>query len=127
MKVNGNEVAAADGMELSRGSNDLQIDYTALSFTNPERVHVRYKLEGKDADWQDVGTRRQAYYDSLAPKKYRFRVIASNNDGVWNEAGATLNFSIVPAYHQTIWFQGLCVAAGAGLVVASVPAPACGR
>jgi hypothetical protein len=99
---------------LSHRSNDLEIDYTALSFTNPDRVMFRYKLEGKDPDWQDVGTRRQAYYNSLPPKKYRFRVMASNNDGVWNEAGAAWNFAIVPAYYQTIWFQGLVVLASAG-------------
>jgi signal transduction histidine kinase len=116
VKVNGKEVAAADGIALSHSSNDIEIDYTALSLTIPERVRFRYKLEGHDADWQDVGTRRQAYYGGLPPKAYRFRVMACNNDGVWNEAGAAWNFSIVPAYYQTIWFQGLCVLAGAGLL-----------
>jgi ligand-binding sensor domain-containing protein len=116
VKVNGKELAAADRIEFSHGSNDLEIDYTALSFTNPERVRFRYKLEGKDADWQDVGTRRQAYYGGLAPRKYRFRVMACNNDGVWNEAGASWNFNIVPAYYQTYWFQGLCLFAAAGLL-----------
>jgi signal transduction histidine kinase len=111
VKVNGKEVAPAEGMELSHSSNDLEIDYTALSFTIPERVQFRYKLEGHDADWQDVGTRRQAFYGGLAPKQYRFRVMACNNDGVWNEAGAAWSFSIVPAYYQTLWFQGLCVLA----------------
>jgi signal transduction histidine kinase/ligand-binding sensor domain-containing protein len=116
VKVNGKEVAAAEGMELSHRSNDLEIDYTALSLTIPERVQFRYKLEGHDADWQDVGTRRQAYYGGLAPKQYRFRVMACNNDGVWNEAGAAWSFSIVPAYYQTAWFRGLLVLAGAGLI-----------
>jgi signal transduction histidine kinase/ligand-binding sensor domain-containing protein len=116
VKVNGKEVAPAEGMELSHRSNDLEIDYTALSLTIPERVRFRYRLEGHDRDWQDVGTRRQAYYGGLKPKEYRFRVMACNNDGVWNEAGASWNFSIVPAYYQTIWFQALCVLAGAGLL-----------
>jgi signal transduction histidine kinase/ligand-binding sensor domain-containing protein len=115
VKINGKEVAAAEGMESSHLNNDLEIDYTALSLTIPERVRFRYKLEGKDKDWQDVGTRRQAYYGGLAPRKYRFRVMASNNDGVWNEAGAAWNFSITPAYYQTTWFLGLCVLAAAGL------------
>jgi signal transduction histidine kinase len=82
----------------------------------PERVLFRYKLEGKDTGWTDVGTRRQAYYNGLAPKEYRFRVMACNNDGVWNEAGASWGFSIVPAFYQTSWFQSLYVLAGAGLV-----------
>jgi signal transduction histidine kinase len=116
VKVNGKEQAPDDALRLSHSSNDLEIDYTALSFTNPDRVMFRYKLEGKDKDWQDVGTRRQAYYTSLPPKDYRFRVMASNNDGVWNEAGAAWNFTIVPAYYQTAWFQGLCLLAGAAML-----------
>ena len=116
VKSNGKEVAPEEGLALTHNSNDLEIDYTALSFTNPDRVLFRYMLEGKDADWQNAGTRRQAYYGGLSPKNYRFRVMASNNDGVWNEAGAAWNFSITPAYYQTIWFQGLCVLASAALL-----------
>ena len=90
---------------------DLTIDYTALSLVIPEKVLFRYKLEGWDHDWQDAGTRRQAFYSNLAPRKYRFRVMACNNSGVWNETGALLDFSIAPAYYQTTWFQLSCVAA----------------
>src|SRR5271166_914822 len=88
---------------------DLQIDYTALSFVAPEKVRFRYKLEGLDSDWQDAGNRRQAFYTNLPPRKYRFRVIACNNSGVWNEQGAALDFAIAPAYWQTNWFRALCV------------------
>ena len=95
---------------------DLQIDYTALSLVAPEKNSFRIMLEGRDAEWQDVGTRRQAFYTDLGPGAYRFRVIASNNSGVWNEAGATLEFSIAPAYYQTRWFQALVVASALGLV-----------
>jgi signal transduction histidine kinase len=115
VKINGKEAQPADGLALSHSSNDLEIDYTALSLTIPERVRFRYKLEGKDTEWQDAGTRRQAFYGGLPPKKYRFRVMACNNDGVWNVAGATWDFSIVPAFYQTLWFQGLCVLTVAGL------------
>ena len=90
---------------------DLTIDYTALSLVVPEKVRFRYKLEGWDRDWQDAGTRRQAFYNNLAPRKYRFRVMACNNSGVWNEAGTFLDFSIAPAYWQTNWFRTLCVLA----------------
>jgi signal transduction histidine kinase/ligand-binding sensor domain-containing protein len=89
-------------------TNSIQIDYTALSFSIPERVDFRYKLEGIDADWQDVGTRRQANYSNLGPGSYRFLVTASNNDGVWNERGASLEFYIVPAFYQTAWFRVAC-------------------
>jgi Y_Y_Y domain len=89
----------------------LTIDYTALSLVVPEKVHFRYKLEGWDRDWQDAGTRRQAFYTNLSPRKYRFRVVACNNSGVWNEEGAALDFVIPPAWYQTNWFRALCVAA----------------
>jgi signal transduction histidine kinase len=111
VKINGKEIATTDGLVLSPGSNDLEIDYAALSFAIPERVHFRYKLEGRDSDWKDVGSRRQAYYGGLAPKRYRFHVIAANESGVWNEAGATFDFSIAPAYYQTAWFQATEVTA----------------
>src|SRR6185503_10145600 len=71
----------------------------------------RYKLEGHDSDWQDVGTRRQAFYNDLPPRNYRFRVMACNNSGVWNEAGTFLDFAVTPAYYQTTWFRVSCVAA----------------
>jgi len=74
-------------------------------------VHFRVKLEGWDRDWQDAGTRRQAFYTNLSPRKYRFRVTACNNSGVWNEAGTFLDFSVAPAYYQTTWFRLSCVAA----------------
>jgi signal transduction histidine kinase/ligand-binding sensor domain-containing protein len=90
---------------------DLEIDYTALSLVAAEKVLFRYKLEGWDRDWQDVGDRRQAFYTGLSPGNYRFRVTASNNSGVWNETGAFLDFSIAPAYYQTNWFRAGCVAA----------------
>src|SRR6202008_4229313 len=71
----------------------------------PRQVRFRYKLEGYDSDWQDAGTRRQAFYTNLGPRAYQFRVRASNNDGVWNEAGAALNFELLPAFYQTQWFR----------------------
>ena len=76
---------------------ELEIDYTALSLVAPEKIRFREKLEGWDHDWQDAGTRRQAFYGNLPPRNYRFRVMASNNSGVWNEAGTFLDFSIAPA------------------------------
>jgi signal transduction histidine kinase len=97
------------GMRVPALTRDLQIDYTALSFSVPQKVRFRYILEGHDTAWQEPGERRQAYYTDLTPGKYRFRVIASNNDGVWNEAGASLDFSIAPAWYQTIWFRIFCV------------------
>jgi hypothetical protein len=90
---------------------DLEIDYTALSLVAPEKNRFRVKLEGRDPDWKDVGNERKAFYNDLPPRNYRFRVMASNNSGVWNEAGASFDFSIDPAYYQTRWFQASCAAA----------------
>ena len=90
---------------------NLEIDYTALSLVAPEKTLFRYKLEGRDQQWQDAGNRRQAFYSDLPPRNYRFRVAACNNSGVWNEAGTFLDFSVDPAYYQTRWFQALCAAA----------------
>jgi signal transduction histidine kinase len=95
---------------------DLRIDYTALSLVAPEKVRFRYKLEGKDIDWQDAGERRQAFYNDLPPRSYRFRVMACNNSGVWNEAGASFDFSIDPKFYQTDWFRASCVAAFLGML-----------
>jgi len=84
---------------------NLQIAYTATSLTASQRVRFRYRLDGQDKEWQDAGTRRQAFYTNLDPGPYTFHLIACNNDGVWNDTGTTINFSIVPAYYQTSWFR----------------------
>jgi PAS domain S-box-containing protein len=99
------------GLRLPALTRDLEIDYTALSFVVPQRVHFQYKLEGYDRDWQDARTRRQAFYSNLPPRSYTFRVQACNNSGVWNEAGASLDFFVAPAYYQTNRFRFFCVAA----------------
>jgi signal transduction histidine kinase/ligand-binding sensor domain-containing protein len=97
--------SAADQISLPALTRDLEIDYTALSFVVPQKVRFRYRLEGHDPDWQEPGTRRQAFYSDLRPGKYRFHVIACNNDGIWNEKGAILDFSIAPMWYQTISFR----------------------
>src|SRR5262249_33657561 len=86
-----------------------QISYTALSLSVPEKVRFRYRLEGVDKDWQDAGTRREAFYTRLGPGQYHFQVIAANNDGVWNDTGARLDFQIGPTWYQTNWFRIACV------------------
>ena len=91
-------------------TRDFEIDYTALSFMVPQRVRFRYKLEGHDIDWQDPGTRRQAFYNDLPPGTFTFHVLACNNDGVWNEVGASLTFLVAPAWFQTTWFRILWMA-----------------
>lgn len=95
-------------VRLPKLTKDLQIDYTALSFVAPQKVQFRYRLDGYDKDWHDPGKRRQAFYTDMAPGNYQFRVIASNNEGLWNETGAAVPFFIAPAFYQTLWFYLLC-------------------
>ena len=114
--ANGTHYRSPADLRLPPRTRDLTIDYTALSLAVPDRVRFRYKLDGSDTQWQDAGTRRQAFYTNLSPGQFRFRVVACNNDGVWNEAGASLSFVIAPTYYQTTWFRGLCVLAFLALV-----------
>jgi signal transduction histidine kinase/ligand-binding sensor domain-containing protein/CheY-like chemotaxis protein len=117
-------VPAKTNLEIPPGSDTLEFLYTALSFPSPKKVRFQYKLEGFDHEWVDGGTRRSAFYTNLGPGKYRFHVIASNNDGVWNESGASLDLYLLPFFYQTKWFYGLCAIlialAGRGLYVLRV-------
>ncbi|WNG49562.1 ATPase [Archangium minus] len=97
-------------------TRSLKIDYSALSLAVPERVAFRYRLDGVDDGWQDPGSRREAIYTNLRPGHYRFRVIAANDDGVWNEQGASLAFEIEPTFFETRWFLALCVLVASGLL-----------
>ncbi|GIL39713.1 sensor histidine kinase [Roseiterribacter gracilis] len=108
--ANGTALTPAPSLDLPAGTSQIRIAYTANSFTVPERVRFRTKLEGVDTAWQDAGDRREATYTNLGPGTYRFRVIAANNDGVWNETGASLALTIAPFPYQTDWFRGLCAA-----------------
>jgi len=112
LRADGKSYSLASRITLPPLTRDLQIDYTALSFVLPQRMGFRYILEGRDRGWQDPGLRRQAFYNDLRPGSYRFRVIASNNDGVWNKTGATLDFRIAAAWYQTVWFRLLCAVVG---------------
>jgi signal transduction histidine kinase/streptogramin lyase len=93
-------------------TRDIEIDFVGLSYVAPQKVVFRYRLEGRDDDWQESGGRRQAFYNDLRPGSYRFRVIARNNDGLWNEEGAALDVVIAPAWYQTYWFAAVCAVAG---------------
>ncbi|MFT3870105.1 MAG: response regulator [Nibricoccus sp.] len=107
--VDNQPVSDKRSIKLDAGSHTLSIDYSALSFIQSDRVLFRYKLEGHDKDWIDAGTRRTAFYMNLQPGTYRFRVIASNNDGFWNETGASVAITQKPHLYQTWWFYCLSV------------------
>jgi len=108
--------SGAANITLPALTRELQIDYAALSFVSPEKVRFRYALWGVDQEWQDAGSRREAYYMNLRPGHYQFQVIASNNDGVWNLHRDRLDFSIASAYYQTNWFRVLVVVTASALL-----------
>jgi signal transduction histidine kinase len=89
----------------------LSFHYAGLSFVAPTRVRYRYRLEGFDPDWVDAGARRVAYYTNVPPGRYTFRVLAANNEGLWNDTGAALAIRVLPHTWQTWWFRSLCVLA----------------
>lgn len=98
----------SSAIRLPASTKNLQVTYTAGSLTAPERVQFRYKLDGLDGNWQDAGDRRDVTFANLGPGQYIFHVIAANNDGIWNNEGASTVFTIIPAFYQTKWFYGFC-------------------
>jgi ligand-binding sensor domain-containing protein/signal transduction histidine kinase len=111
IKANDEMYNASNGLRLPPQVRSLEIKYTALSLMAPEKVRFRYKLDGVDPDWRDVINERKVQYSNLRPGTYRFRVMACNNSGVWNEEGALLDFSIAPTFYQRTSFRVLCVVA----------------
>jgi signal transduction histidine kinase len=102
--ADGRSISPTSGVKLPAHTGNLQISYTGISLTEPRKVHFRYRLVGFEPRWQDAGTRRSAFYTNLRPGHYRFQVLAANNDGIWNEAGDSFAFEILPAFYQTTWF-----------------------
>jgi ligand-binding sensor domain-containing protein/signal transduction histidine kinase len=102
------ELDARVPARLPPGAHEFRFHYTALSFTAPEKVRFKYKLDGLDKKWVDAETRRVAFYNEIPPGNYCFRVLACNSDGVWNQTGASFAFILAPHFYQTAWFFGLC-------------------
>lgn len=118
--VDDRDMPLASAMSLPVGSRDLRIDYTAPFLGRPEQARFRYRLEGLETEWHDAGARRQALYSRLAPGSYRFHLQASDGGGAWPASEATLAFKVPPAFWQTRWFAGVCLALALGLVWALV-------
>ncbi len=109
--ADGQPAPAGAKIELPAGTDKFEFHYAGLSLSAPEKVRFRYKLEGYDKGWVNAGGQRVAYYTNISPGNYKFRVIACNSDGVWNEAGASQMLYLKPRFYQTYWFYALCIAA----------------
>lgn len=103
-------------VNIPAGKSSFEFHFTALSLLFPQKVRFKYKLEGFDRDWIEAGTRRTAFYTNISPGEYTFRVQACNNDGKWNETGASLKFYFKPYFWQTWWFVLFCLAAIGGAI-----------
>jgi ligand-binding sensor domain-containing protein/signal transduction histidine kinase len=108
----GQDISLVKNIELSFKQNFFSFEFAALDFTNPEKNHYAYFLEGFDVDWNQAGSRRYANYTNLSGGEYVFRVKGSNGDGIWNEEGAVININIIPPFWATLWFRIL-----AGLLI----------
>jgi len=116
MLVDGRDVDPLQPERLGPGFERVEFRYAAMSYVAPAAVRYRYRLEGYDRAWTDAGNARAVAYTNLPAGDYVFRVAASNNDGVWNEAGANVAFTIVPYWYETWWFRSLVLAAIAALL-----------
>jgi ligand-binding sensor domain-containing protein/signal transduction histidine kinase len=106
---------AGQPVKLNPGQGNLEIQYTALSWSRPHQLRFKYQLVGLDHAWVETGTRRTVYFAHLAPGEYTFRVIADNGEGVWNTTGQSLRILVRPPFYRTWWF-GLLLALGFGLM-----------
>lgn len=115
--VDGQPVNCRSGMQMKPGQENLEINYTALSFIKSDQIRFRYRLEGLDRGWVETGTRRSANYSHPPPGRYIFHVIAASSDGVWNLAGKSLPVVVLPAFYQTWWFLAVVLTSAVGAIV----------
>ncbi|MBA7592246.1 hypothetical protein ES708_34424 [subsurface metagenome] len=110
-------ISLTDIIRLNYKQNMVSFEFTAINMINPEKNQYAYKMEGFDQDWHYVGTKREATYTNLDPGRYTFQVIASNNDGIWNNTGQSIDVHILPPWWMTWWFKIFSALAAVGIVV----------
>jgi signal transduction histidine kinase/ligand-binding sensor domain-containing protein len=118
ISTGGIPVDLKNSMKLPSGNQSVVINYASTSLSAPERVRFRYKLDGSGWGWSDIVASRQVVYSHLSPASYRFIVVASSSEGLWNGPETIVPFTIKPAFWQTRWFEALCLVALAAAVVA---------
>ncbi len=106
-------------IQIGTEKENLEIQYTALSFIKSDQIHFKYRLEGLDSSWIDAGQRRIAYYSHIPPGKYSFHVIAGNSDGIWNNEGKILTVTVLASFYQKWWFELLVFLAVVALAMAA--------
>jgi signal transduction histidine kinase/ligand-binding sensor domain-containing protein len=105
VSADGNAIDLKQPLRVPAGSHRVAFNYSGLSLSVPERVRFKYRLEGFDQGWSEAVTTRQAVYTNLDSGKYRFRLIASNSDGIWNSAESSLQIELAPVFWKTWWFR----------------------
>ncbi|HEX4119639.1 MAG TPA: two-component regulator propeller domain-containing protein [Verrucomicrobiae bacterium] len=118
--TNGPHAAPPESVTVPPGEEDLEIHYTSLNLGGAERARFRYRLVGRETKWHEAGTQRFARYPTLAPGTFEFQVIACNEDGIWNETGATLAVTVLPLFWQTGWFRAAEIGVLLAIVAATV-------
>jgi signal transduction histidine kinase/streptogramin lyase len=119
IEVDGQVIDSFDGNRLPAGTRKLEVSFSALTLTTPERTHFRYRLDGFDANWVEVGMQRQAAYTNLPAGDYRFHVMASGADGTWPQSDEVWRFSIAPMFYRTGWFVASCASLLGFIVIAA--------
>jgi ligand-binding sensor domain-containing protein/signal transduction histidine kinase len=109
--------SSTSALTVPAGDRELEFHFTGISFSAPEKIRFRYRMEGIDRNWIEAGTRRTAFYHSLPPGRFIFRVTAANGDDVWDSVGYTLELTIEPRLWEESWFQIVAAFGGIGLIV----------
>lgn len=99
------EIEPVSNFVLQPGRNKLGFRYASINYESPEKIKFRYKLDNFEKNWNEAGSRREAYYTNIPPGKYKFLVVASNPDGIWSETGASVEFYLKPYFYQTFYFR----------------------
>ena len=110
-----NAVNLAAPVRIPPSPRRITFEYTGLSLAVPGRIRFRYFLEGFDSSWSQPVAAREAVYTNLGPGSYRFRLVASNSEGLWNGPETAITLNVAPAYYQTYWFRFSCIAVTIGL------------
>ncbi len=119
LAADNNPVDLAGPVRLPRSPRRITFEYIGLSLAAPGRIRFRYFLENFDNDWSQPVAEREAVYTNLGPGSYRFRLVASNNEGLWNGPETAIALNVAPAYYQTYWFRLSCIAAFLGMLAAA--------